>query len=172
MWTRSTAAPKDSQPIALWLSGDFSVVTSTRIRRCNSNVELISLALHCTVQYICTGKCNREIRMRACNYSNRTVLDARPQTVGSGPGFYGEFLPRWPTLTTIVLGNTVQGGSLGVLVGFAGLPAVRAEEAVPPSNTKLKRLLAETMLDNAAVNEPSTASSLQDRDKFSRRLEQ
>ncbi|WP_259185985.1 hypothetical protein [Rhizobium sp. BK176] len=89
-----------------------------------------------------------------------------------GLGFSGEFLPRWPTLANVVLGHTVQGGSLGFFVGFAGLPAVRAEEAVPPSNTKLKRLLAETMLDNAALNEPSTTSSAQDRDKLSRKVEQ
>jgi len=110
--------------------------------------------------------------MRACNGVDRTVLDDGRQAVGLGPGFYSEFLPRWPTLTNVVLGHTVQGGSLGLFVGFAGLPAVRAEEAVPPSNTKLKRLLAETMLDNAPLNEPSTASSAQDRDKLSRRIEQ
>ncbi|MDQ0564217.1 hypothetical protein QO004_006035 [Rhizobium mesoamericanum] len=110
--------------------------------------------------------------MRACSGSDMTVFDERRRAFGLGTGFYGEFLPRWPTLTTMVLGNSVQAGSLGVFLGFAGLPAVRAEEALPPSDTKLKWLLAETMLDNAALNEPSTASALQDRDGLSRRLEQ
>jgi hypothetical protein len=47
----------------------------------------------------------------------------------------------------------VQAATLGVFVGFAGLPIARAEGPVPPSNTKLKRLLAEAMLDNAALKD-------------------
>ncbi|MCS0457812.1 hypothetical protein [Rhizobium favelukesii] len=110
--------------------------------------------------------------MRVCDNSDRTALDDGRQTVGLVPGSYGEFLPRWPTLTNVVLGHPAQGGSLGVFVGFARLPAGRAEEAVPSPNTKLMRLLAETMLDNAAMNEPLTASSLQNSKKLSRRIEQ
>ena len=74
--------------------------------------------------------------------------EARGRAVASDASFDGKLLP--PALTTMILQNAVQATTLGVFVGFAGLPIARAEEPVPPSNTKLKRLLAEAMLDNAA----------------------
>ncbi|MFA1624806.1 hypothetical protein ACDY96_18920 [Rhizobium mongolense] len=58
----------------------------------------------------------------------------------------------------MILRNAVQTATLGVFVEFAGLPISRAEEPVPPSNTKLKRLLAEAMLDNAALKDLPVAA--------------
>ncbi|MEX2692094.1 hypothetical protein [Rhizobium mongolense] len=91
--------------------------------------------------------------VKVCNGPDEAVLKARRRAIASDPAVDRGSLPRWPAPTTIILPNPVQTATLGVLVVFAGLPTGRAEEPVPPSNTKLKRLLAEAMLDNAALKD-------------------
>ncbi len=78
-------------------------------------------------------------------------MKAPRRAVASDPSIDGA-LPRWPALTTLILGNAVQTATLDVFVEVAGLPIARAE--VPSSTMKLKRLLAEAMLDNAALKDP------------------
>ncbi|WP_245275243.1 hypothetical protein [Rhizobium ruizarguesonis] len=73
--------------------------------------------------------------------------------MASDPSFDAESLPQWPALTTMILGNAVQATTLGVFIGFAELPIVRTEESAPPSDRKLTRLLAEAVLDNAALKD-------------------
>ncbi|WP_246763361.1 hypothetical protein [Rhizobium sp. 007] len=91
--------------------------------------------------------------MKVCNGPDEAVLKARRRAIASDPSVDRGSLPRWPALTTMILRNAVQTTTLGVFVEFSGLPIGRAEESVPPSNTKLKRLLAEAMLDNAALKD-------------------
>ena len=67
--------------------------------------------------------------------------------------FDGEPLPKWPTLMTTMLGSAVQATTLSIFVRFAGVSVAGAAAPVPPSNTKLKRLLAEVMLENAALKD-------------------
>ncbi|MGO7754287.1 hypothetical protein [Rhizobium ruizarguesonis] len=67
--------------------------------------------------------------------------------MASDPSFDAESLPQWPALTTMILGNAVQATTLGVFIGFAELPIVRTDDR------KLTRLLAEAVLDNAALKD-------------------